>query len=195
MNTLRIETLTGLAITPALPALARLRIAVFREPPYLYDGDEASEAKHLADFAAGPGAALVVARDGAALVGCSTCLPLAEAGASVTAPFRALGWSLERFAYFGESVLLPAYRGQGAGVAFFAAREAHALSQPDVDYACFCAVRREGEATLAPFWRKRGYTPYPNLICHMRWKQVDGAGEVENSLSFWLKSLRGHPLP
>lgn len=195
MDTLRIETLTGPAILPALPALARLRITVFREPPYLYDGNETSEATHLADFANSPGAAMVVARDGSALVGCSTCLPLSEAGASVTAPFRALGYDLTRFIYFGESVLLPAYRGQGAGVAFFTRREAHALAQPNIDYACFCAVRRENAPALAPFWRNRGYTPYPDLVCQMRWKQVDSAKEVENSLSFWLKSLRGRPLP
>jgi hypothetical protein len=29
----------------------------------------------------------------------------------------------------------------------------------------------------------------------MRWKQVDTADRVENVLSFWLKSLRGAPLP
>jgi hypothetical protein len=29
----------------------------------------------------------------------------------------------------------------------------------------------------------------------MSWKQVDTAGEVENTLSFWLKSLTGVALP
>ena len=33
-----IETLTGEALQRALPDLARLRIEVFREWPYLYDG-------------------------------------------------------------------------------------------------------------------------------------------------------------
>jgi GNAT superfamily N-acetyltransferase len=194
MQTLRIETLTGAAITPALPALARLRITVFRDPPYLYDGTEDAEARHLADFAASPGAALVVAWDGASAVGCSTCQPLAEAGASVTAPFRARGWDLARFCYFGESVLLAPYRGQGAGVAFFTAREAHASSL-GADYATFCAVRRQGEPALAGFWRRRGYTQMPDLVCTMRWKQVDSADEVTNTLAFWMKSLTGQPLP
>ena len=34
----RIETLTGAALTEALDDVARLRIAVFRDWPYLYDG-------------------------------------------------------------------------------------------------------------------------------------------------------------
>lgn len=194
MSTLRIETLTGPAITPALPALARLRVAVFREPPYLYDGTEASEAGHLADFARSPGAALVVAWDGATPVGCSTCMPLSEAGKSVTAPFIDRGLDLARFFYFGESVLLAPYRGQGAGVAFFVHREAHARAS-GAEIATFCAVIRTGESALAPFWRRRGYTHYPDLACTMRWKQVDTQSEVTNRLSFWMKPLGEAPLP
>ena len=33
-----LDVLTGAAIEPALPDIARLRIAVFRDFPYLYDG-------------------------------------------------------------------------------------------------------------------------------------------------------------
>ena len=36
---LTILPLTGAAITPYIDALAQLRIAIFREYPYLYDGD------------------------------------------------------------------------------------------------------------------------------------------------------------
>ena len=73
---LRLETLTGDAILPHLPALARLRIAVFRDWPYLYDGDEGYERDYLATYARAPGAAVVIAFAGAEPVGASTCLPL-----------------------------------------------------------------------------------------------------------------------
>jgi GNAT superfamily N-acetyltransferase len=195
MRELRLETLTGPAITAVLEHLAQLRISVFRAPPYLYDGDVASEAGHLAAFAASPRAGMVVAWDGEAAVGCSTCLPLSEAGASVAAPFLARGWELGRFFYFGESVLLPDYRGRGIGVRFFAAREAHAKAVSNAEWACFCAVIRDAEPDLAPFWRNRGFTPYPDLVCRMRWKQVDTSDEVENRLSFWIKPLHGTALP
>ena len=38
---MRLETLDGAAARAVLPALARLRIAVFAEWPYLCDGDAA----------------------------------------------------------------------------------------------------------------------------------------------------------
>ena len=45
--TIRVEPLTGPALIRALPALARLRITVFREWPYLYEGTVAHEFQHL----------------------------------------------------------------------------------------------------------------------------------------------------
>ncbi len=52
---IRIEALAGAALQRALPALARLRIAVFRAYPYLYDGDLAYEEDYVRKFAASPG--------------------------------------------------------------------------------------------------------------------------------------------
>ena len=70
-----------------------------------------------------PLAVVVAARDGDAFVGAATALPMAETTAEERAPFEAAGWAVDRICYFGESVLLPRYRGQGAGVRFFAERE------------------------------------------------------------------------
>lgn len=193
-----IETLTGAAIRPHLPALARLRIAVFRDWPYLYDGDEASEARHLDHFASSPHAALVAARHGHEIVGCSTCQPLEEQSERLVGPFRDAGIEPHRVFYFGESVLLEAHRGQGIGVAFFAAREAHAKSFGRYDLAAFCSVIRPDDHPLRPagyvpldgFWTRRGYTKHPERVGRIAWKQVDSEDEVENSLVFWTKPLR-----
>jgi len=197
-----LQTVTGDALLPWLPAVAALRIAVFREWPYIYDGDEAYERTYLARYAGKPGAAVVLALDGAACVGASTCLPLAEEGPNVRAPFEAAGWPVDAVCYFGESVLLPAYRGQGIGVKFFTAREAHAASL-GLDICAFCAVLRPeahpskpaGYVPLDAFWQHRGYLPRPDLVCTMRWQDFGEAAETEKQLSFWAKSLSAAALP
>ncbi len=199
----RIETVTGSQLTPHLGDLARLRITVFRAFPYLYEGDEAYEREYLATYAKTPGAAVILARDDERVIGAATCLPLAAETENVKTPFRARGLDPARFFYFGESVLLPHYRGQGIGVAFFAAREAHAMRVSDADFATFCAVIRPPDHQARPadhvpldaFWRKRGYAPSPTLSCTMRWREVGAAAESEHRLGFWMKSLRGAPLP
>lgn len=187
----------GAAILPHLHRLAALRIAVFRDWPYLYAGDEDYEHHYVATYAASPSAAIIVARDGESIVGASTCLALTDEAEPMQAPFREAGFDPASVCYFGESVLLAGYRGHGIGVAFFAAREAHARTLPGVTHAAFCAVirapadpRRPGDAiALDGFWRRRGFAPHPGLICRMRWREIDRDGEVENRLQAWLKRL------
>ncbi|HQT61051.1 MAG TPA: GNAT family N-acetyltransferase [Acidiphilium sp.] len=170
---------------------------MFRAWPYLYDGDEAYERDYVATYAASERAAIVIAREGETIIGASTCLPLTDEDEAMQAPFRAFGFDPAAVFYFGESVLLPAYRGRGIGVGFFREREAHARSVSDATYAAFCAVirdetdqRRPADATtLDAFWRKRGYAPVPDLACRMRWREIGGVGEVENRLQVWMKPL------
>ena len=201
--TLRIETLSGAALLPVLPALHGLRAAVFRTWPYLYDADPEYEASYMRVYVESERAAIVVAFDGERPVGASTCLPMVDESAQVVAPFVALGLDPDRFFYFGESVLLPEYRGQGVGVAFFAGREAHARRVSDADFACFCSVRRAADDPRRPagwvpldgFWRRRGFAPVPGLACVMSWREVGHAEETPHELAFWARSLGGAALP
>ncbi len=193
---IRTEFFTGPALAEQIAPLSALRIAVFREWPYLYDGTMASEQGFMAGFAATNGAGIAIAFDGDHAVGASTCLPMTEEDDHVKAPFLAAGLDPARFCYFGESVLLSPYRGQGIGLKFFELREAHARAMPGVTTATFCAVQRPLLHNLRPanavpldnFWRKRSYLP-TDLSCNMQWKQIDSDDKVPNTLRFWMKSL------
>jgi GNAT superfamily N-acetyltransferase len=193
---LTFETLAGRALHPLLPDLARLRIAVFREWPYLYEGDEAYERDYLRAYADAPGAAVVVCRDGARVVGAATCEPMTEGHAPVRRSFEAAGLDPARFCYFGESVLLREYRGRGAGVRFFVEREAQAR-RLGLRFAAFCGVRRDAADPRRPadyvpldeFWRKRGYAPRPDLTVTFDWKEPGEAAETPHLLGFWIKDL------
>jgi GNAT superfamily N-acetyltransferase len=192
-----IITLTGEAITPCLPALARLRIEVFRDWPYLYDGEDNYEREYMRNYVASPRAAIIAALDGESIVGVSTCLPLDDETGNVKAPFIERGLPAQNYCYFGESVLKREYRNQGIGVAFFAAREAHAKSFGDYTHTTFCAVRRPADHPLRPadyvpldtFWTRRGYTKQPGLYCTMCWLDLGEAEPSEKTLDFWTRTL------
>lgn len=124
--TLRYEKLTGPALKAVIPDLAALRIAVFRDWPYLYEGSREYEETYLARYAENPRAIVIGAYDGVRLVGASTATPLASEIEEFRAPFEKHGYDVSRVFYFGESILLPDYRGQGAGHVFFDEREAQA---------------------------------------------------------------------
>lgn len=194
---LRLARLTGAAILPHLDSLADLRIRVFHDYPYLYEGSRDYERRYLQTYAQAADSVVVGAFDGLRLVGAATALPLRHEPAEFTAPFRDRGLNVSRVFYFGESVLLPEYRGQGIGVRFFAEREVHARTVGGHDHAAFCAVIRPGDHPRRPadyvaldgFWQKRGFARVPDLVCSLSWRDRDDAQETPKPMTVWMKSL------
>lgn len=189
-----IRRFTGAEIRAAVDDLAALRIAVFAAFPYLYDGDAAYEADYLHEFVAAPGGVLVAALDGARIVGAATASPMHAQKAAFRVPFEARGIDTATLFYFGESVLLPTYRGRGIGHAFFDHREAQALASGAVA-ATFAAVVRAGDHPLRPvgyqpldgFWAKRGYAPVAGLTTELAWKEHGEAAESPKRMQYWLR--------
>ncbi len=192
-----IQTLTGGALQTALSALADLRIRVFAQWPYLYDGTWEYEKRYLEKFSAAEGALIVVARSGEQIVGASTASPLLGHADEFAQPFQQQGYDPQRIFYFGESVLLPEFRGQGIGHAFFDARENHARKLGGFDIATFCAVVRDSDDSrkpadynlLDPFWAKRGFQKAEGMTTSLAWKEVEIDHEIEHQMQFWVKPL------
>jgi GNAT superfamily N-acetyltransferase len=193
---LDIRTLTGEALADALPQVAALRIAVFRDWPYLYDGDLAYEERYLQSYRESRRALVVGAWDGAQLVGASTATPLADHADDFAAAFDGSGIDISKVYYCAESVLLPDYRGQGAGHAFFDLREAHAR-RLGYEMSCFCAVTRPADhparpATYRPlddFWTARGYARLPGVTARFSWKDIGEAAQTAKPMQFWMRRL------
>lgn len=194
--TVRVEALSGAGLAAALPALAALRIEVFRDWPYLYDGTLAYEEAYLKAYAGTPGAVMAAAFDGAEIVGVATAAPLASQHAEFVAPFEARGIDPKTVFYFGESCLRSAYRGGGIGVRFFEIREAAARAQ-GAALASFCAVvrtadhpaRPAGYVPLDAFWGRRGYAKVEGMTGTFRWKETGDQGESDHTMQFWAKRL------
>ena len=197
MSNIEIVPLRGNEALDYIPALAKLRIEVFREFPYLYDGTTKYEENYLRTYIESPDSVIVLAMDGGKVVGASTALPMRDETIEFQRPFLDQGYDIKRIFYFGESVLQKPYRGQGVGVAFFNAREEHAQKVGDFDIYCFCAVDRPADHPLRPagyksldgFWNHRGYTKHPELSTVYKWKDIDQAAETEKKMVFWLRHL------
>ena len=186
-----VERVEGAAIERHLPALAELRIAVFREYPYLYAGSLEYERGYLAHYAASPDAVVVLARDGERVVGAATAMPLLVHSDDVVPPLRAAGYDPARVFYFGESVLDAAYRGRGIGHTFFVEREAHARAH-GFTTAAFCAVERPDHRLDRPvhaLWAKHGFVRRPDITTTFSWRDLDDAEESAKLMVFWTKEL------
>ncbi len=194
---LSFRVLRGAELEPYLDALGGLRISVFREYPYLYDGELACERDYLRTYSEAAGSLVCLVMDGEQPVGATTCVPLSQEGPEFQAPFLELGWDITKICYFGESILLPQYRGRGIGKEFFRIREAHS-HQLGLPITAFCAVDRPEDHPACPadyrpldvFWKSRGYTKTPELQAKFTWKEVGEEVETTKRLTFW---IRKHP--
>ncbi len=193
---IEVKAFSGTQIEPYLDAVAALRIVVFRDWPYLYDGDRSYEANYLATYSRSPQSLFVLAFDGERVIGASTGIPLADESDNFRKPFLKRDIAEHDVFYFGESVLLREYRGRGLGHRFFDERENYALTG-GFHLTAFCAVERDAHDARRPenyvpndaFWRKRGYRRQDDMFCAIEWREVDAASACTHALRFWLRPL------
>jgi GNAT superfamily N-acetyltransferase len=196
MEDLKIQALTGVAARVYTEDLAALRIAVFAEWPYLYQGSLEYERKYIRTFLKARDSVLVLAMAGEKVVGASTGLPMLRETPNIRKPFQDRGDDLSQIFYFSESVLLPEFRGKGIGLAFFEHRETWARTH-GYTRAVFCGVVRPENHPLRPanyvpldaFWRKRGFEKMENVHCSISWQDLDEPQETTKKLAFWQKML------
>jgi GNAT superfamily N-acetyltransferase len=198
MNPLRFETFAGPEIASVAEPLGRLRIEVFREYPYLYEGTPEYEAEYLNTYIRSDRSFLLTVWEADALVGATTCIPLTDETEEVQEPFAKAGYDPDAVFYFGESILLPAYRGMGIGNRFFDAREAHAASFGTYALTCFCAVDRPADHPLRPkdyrpldaFWTKRGYRMAPELTSIFTWPDLGSTVSTPKTMIYRTRPIQ-----
>ena len=197
-NSYEVVRLKGTEIASVSDELAALRITVFRDYPYLYDGSLAYEKEYLQIYSRAERAFIAAIYYKGTLVGATTCIPLADETDELKKPFLESGFDPDRFFYFGESIILHEHRGKGLGHLFFDEREAHARSFGTFTYTCFCSVDRGTSHPLRPadyrsndaFWLKRGYQPMSSLQAEMEWPDIGETSSTFKPMVFWIKELK-----
>lgn len=191
---LSFKIVTGKEIEKHIPALAWLRISVFREFPYLYDGSESYEKEYLSTYLKSNLSLFVLALDAGNIVGAASAMPLKNETEEVRKPFEEHGIDINDVFYFGESVLLKDYRGKGIGKVFMQEREKYAIKN-NFKITAFCGVLRPVNHTRRPvdfrpldaFWIKQGYEKQPEMITHFVWQDLDEEVATPKEMMFWLK--------
>lgn len=196
LNMLPIVQLTQLS-PPHLKALAQLRIDVFKEYPYLYQGSYAYEEAYLSKFLRTPKAYIIAIFDEGRLVGSLTGLPLVAEEAPFQAPWLTEYGAIHRLYYISEVLLYPDYRGQGLGKALFRQAEAAIEAKHCFEGITFATVIRPPQHPLKPatfrssdpFWRDLGYQPQADKIGFIPWQDLNETSESLKSMQFWYKAL------
>ncbi len=196
MQGLTISRLKGKQIHPYIDNLAELRIEIFKEYPYLYEGNFDYERNYLKTYTASDEAILILVQDVQKVVGASTAIPLMFETTECQKPFEENGFNLSEVFYFGESVLLSSYRNKGVYRHFFQEREACARAYGS-KIAAFCAVERDPQDTRRPtdyiplndVWEYFGYQKHTNLCAYYEWLEINHVKSTSKPMIFWTKHL------
>lgn len=191
------KTFKGKEIETVILDLAQLRIIVFKDYPYLYEGSIVYEQEYLQTYINAERSFLFTVWDDDKMVGATTCIPLSDETADVQEPFIKAGINIETVFYFGESILLSQYRGLGIGNLFFEERENHARSFGTFEKTCFCSVVRPENHPLKPanyqphdiFWTKRGYKKDENLQSQFDWLDINEKESTIKPMIYWVKNI------
>lgn len=196
MANLSTKALLSANLEPWLGDIAQLRMSVFRDFPYLYEGSLDYERQYLQTYVESDSALCVLAFDGEQVVGAATGLAMRDEEPAFRQPLLDAGIAVDDVFYCAESVLLPSHRGQGIYRCFFSEREAHAL-RLGLNQSVFCAVDRPDDHPLKPtgyqpldtIWQRYGYRLLPDVKARFPWRDVGQPVETEKTLRFFHKQL------
>ncbi len=190
------KLLTGNEVDESLDALATLRIEIFREFPYLYDGKRESELRYLSVYAQTAEACVITVTDAGRVVGAATGIPLQYEQKELIDPFAATPYPVDSIYYVGELLFYPAYRNRGLGMKLLSMMEDKVRSLGSYRYlTCATAVRpddhRHRPAHYLPierFLNRTGFKAIAAVTTSFSWLETDGTSR-EHPMQFWIKEL------
>ncbi len=197
---LRFIKKVGAEIREHFEDLAQLRMTVFKDFPYLYEGSLEYELEYLEVYAKSEKSFLFAIYDEDLMVGATTAIPLSDESEALKIPFANHALEVEKIFYFGESLLLKPYRRKGFGHRFMDEREAHACSFEQYTHTAFCSVIRPENHPLRPenyrpndaFWTKRKYFRQEDLITEMEWVDINETESTFKPMDFWMKAINSN---
>lgn len=171
-----------------------LRLTVFREYPYLYEGTVECEKDYIDRYCSTKNSVLIVTKDGERVIGAITGIPLNEVP-EYKDYFLKENIPIDSIYYLGEIVLLKEYRGQGIGARMYEMFEQFVRENTTCQEITFCEIvspkdgprRTNDYFCLDEFWLKRGFVKHPGLVTQTSWKEVGSEEELSHTLVFWIK--------
>ena len=190
------QLLTGTAIADTLDDLATLRLEIFPEYPYLYQGRREDEFTYLGTYVEAPDACVILPYDGSAIIGAATGMPLIHEDAQMIDAFSGSTFPLNEAYYVGELLLLPAYRNCGLCQKLLDLLESHIRSLGRYHTLTCATVERPDDHPLRPrdfipitrFLARTGFIRLPGVTTHFMWQEIDGV-KRDHPMQFWSKEL------
>lgn len=199
---IEILSLKSKEILPYREVLFRLRVDVFKEFPYLWEGtiEDERNSVYTKAFLNSEDAIMIVAKDKRTnnVIGLSTGNTFKNELPLLQDIFLQKGINTADYFYFRESMILPEYRQQGIGKLFFQERERLARQHSEIKYLTFFGVERSDNHPRKPInhrfpyqlWSSQGFIKRADISHEFEWKQVGEQEKTKNTIVFWVKKIQ-----
>lgn len=190
------QIVTGQQFQQHINTIAALRILIFKEYPYLYDGDIQTEMDYLKSYSKSKNSVLIIVKDKQKVIGAVIGIPLAEADEIILPPF-AQNQSIHSIFYLGEILLLKEYRGKGIGYQMYRMFEDLVRQKKQYHKIAIAEVIRDQHDPRKPknyisvhkLLERLGYVKHPEMVILASYKEVDSTGKIPHSLVYSFKDL------
>jgi GNAT superfamily N-acetyltransferase len=188
------EILNGNGIKNYIDELGRFRIEIFKEFPYLYEGDLEYERKYLSRYPESPEGILILTKDTRGLIGACTGIPLQDEDTEFVKPFQTV--NIEEIFYIGEVMVRADSRGKGLGTMLLS-KMLDLITGSRFKTACFYTVDRGINHPLRPnnynssesLWKRFGFVKDPEKLVYFRWKDLGHSTKTDKPMNVWIKKL------
>jgi GNAT superfamily N-acetyltransferase len=189
------EILKGSEIKNYIDNLGHFRIKIFKEYPYLYEGDMQYEREYLSRYSKSQKSIVILTQDRQGLVGVCTGIPLEDENTEFIKPFQAS--DIKEIFYIGEVMVRADSREKGLGTNLLATM-LDFIKPPKFKTVCLYTVDRGTNHPLRPpkykspesLWNRFGFSKDPAKIVYFRWKDIGDATNTEKPMNVWIKNLQ-----
>jgi len=191
--TVTFQVLKGTQIKLIEKSFADLRITIFREYPYLYEGDLPTEKQYFAMF--GDNTLCIIAKDRSKVVGMIIGTPLQDIFKRLLEPLAEV--SIEKMFYLADILVVKSYRGQRIGHTLFELFEKEVRK-----IGCFTSIiireilKSPGDQakpsdyrSLDSFWDKRGFKKMEGISQQEQWTVIGDDTTSSHTMIYQVKNL------
>lgn len=183
-NNLRIESLSGAESKKYFEDFARLRIEIFREYPYLYEGTVENERNYIENYLSNPQSRIFVLFDGDKICGMLTTVPMSGEYQDIIASFEKTGLKSSESFYLGDMILQKEYRNRKLFPIFFNAALEHAKCKGFKTLSLMCIVCKDADwgrpaefRDVVRLCEKIGFTKIDGGVIELKWASLAKGGE------------------
>lgn len=191
---IQIKTFRGEEITPYTKEFIQIVDQIYREYPYLYNGDDKEYEDYLASYSKTKEAMICFAFEGKEVIGIAAGMPMSMTRKSYQKPLLANSYKLDSLFYLGEFGLKPEYHGKGIEEKMYQEIENFALAGQFKELFLFEVesskpVAKKSYIPQNDFWKKNGFIRHPELNFVINWVNINEKFESPHLAIYWIKKL------